>query len=142
MNAINTGSGALNPLERIKLIGELGRVKKSLDGIGSGPMEAMKRVKLIKQAFDIRDRLVGSSTSQGQGGAAPAPAATNPAIATLQEIADGKRDASVTDLNGLQALLLAIKGAVDQLESDGALSGAEAVAHAAIDRWADLEQEV
>jgi hypothetical protein len=125
---IADSTSGLSPLARVRLTGELTRVIADLQ-----TASPIKKISLSKRALEIIAQLTANKQPAAE---------EHPAIVALQAIADGKRDASVADLNGLLVLLMDIKGAVDQLESDDSLNGAEAVAHAAIDRWADLEQVI
>jgi hypothetical protein len=57
-------------LARLKLVGELARIKAGLKDAGDGPLAAVKRLKLVARANQIRVAL---------GAAAPQPKATPPA---------------------------------------------------------------
>ena len=67
-------------LARLKLVGELARIKAGLKDAGEGPLAAVKRLKLVARANQIRVALGAAS----QPKAAPPAASPNPApVATM-----------------------------------------------------------
>ncbi|MAK89759.1 MAG: hypothetical protein CMI13_00785, partial [Oleibacter sp.] len=55
--ALDRAGSGINPIVRVRLIGELGRLKSTVESLGSGPVAAMNRLKLVKRANEIRMQL-------------------------------------------------------------------------------------
>lgn len=129
----------LGPMARLKLIGELSKIKIDLATAGTGPLAAMKRLKLIARANEIR-------TALGTAVSPPVPdepvlvpeepaAELRPEIVSLRDVAAGKFDEE-----GLSSLFGRIQEAVNALNEASALEGdAEGAAQSAITHWAELE---
>ena len=125
------GSGGL--LARLKLVGELAKIKVGLKDVGDGPLAAVKRLKLASRANQIRVDL-GAHAARAEPVAQQQEGA-KPHLDVLLAVAQGQHDAE-----GLQALYERIKGAVEALDGMGALAGvAVEGANEAITHWAELE---
>lgn len=70
-------------LARLKLVGELARIKAGLKDAGEGPLAAVKRLKLVARANQIRVALGAASQPKATPPAAgpnPAQVATTPTL--------------------------------------------------------------
>jgi hypothetical protein len=123
----------MNAIERLKLAGELRKARGEL----ATASNAIAKLRIVKVIREVRIKL-------GLGAAPPDPETTatgNDNVATLREIAAGKRDKAGFD--GLQSLYAQIDAAVQALSSDNLLEGeAEEAANAAITHWAELEEKL
>lgn len=63
LNRISLDDAAGGALARLKLVGELARIKGELNEVGAGPVAAMKRLKLVARANQIRASL-GAAAAQ------------------------------------------------------------------------------
>lgn len=114
-------------MARMKLTGELGRLRKQIAALGTGAGDMLARIKLVSRANQIRKELgVGIKTAE------------NPHVATLKAVAAGQHDTK-----GLPELFRLIREAVNGLDEAGLLTGdAEAAAHDACTHWGELEERL
>lgn len=122
-------------LARLKLTGELGKLKKQIEGLGTAATDMLAKLKLTAQSNQVRKQLGGGAVTSP----APAPDSNFTAyMQALRQIAAGERDSE-----GVVALYGAIKEAVDGMnESDEVPDDAEATANDAITHWAELEERL
>ncbi len=62
MFIFDNADGGVNPLVRLRLIGELGKLRKSIDSLGEGAVAAMNRLRLVARANEIRIELGGGQS--------------------------------------------------------------------------------
>lgn len=120
----------LGAMARLKLVRQLAGMKADIAAAGAGPMAALKRLRLVATANQVRAQL-GAAAVQPPSVAE----AENKHVTSLREVSSGKHDSE-----GLAALFARIQEAANALNEAGLLVGeVEAVAHAAITHWAELE---
>ena len=121
-------------MARLKLTGELSRIKKQIDALGADPMAMLSKLKLVGRSNEIRKELGASLVV-----ATPEPVVSeSPHISTLKAVAAGQRDSE-----GVAALFGVIQEAANALNEGGQLiDTAEQAANDAITHWAELEERL
>lgn len=123
-------------MARLKLTGELSRLKKQIDALGAAAVDMLAKLKLVAQANVVRKQL-----GAGVPVLPPKPAPSDvtpesPHVGTLRAITAGNHDGQ-----GLPELFGMIQEAVNALDEAGQLSGdVEELANDAITHWAELEE--
>jgi predicted RNA methylase len=92
---LDRSSSASNPLVRLRLVGELGKLKKEIESQGTGPVAAMNRLKLIARANEIRIEIGGGKNEPISLENEPTPSVSRRETASLYEFKErntkGKR---------------------------------------------------
>lgn len=88
LNRISLDGAAGGVLARLKLVGELARIKGELNDVGAGPVAAMKRLKLVSRANQIRASL-GATAPQASAAPEVAPVVEPQAAATPEPQPEG-----------------------------------------------------